>query len=118
MSDKLQNLIDLLYKGAPLQERIEESAKMIGMMCSESRPPKMSIPAQWYDEDFYITETLKQAGRRIADLERQNKLLRAALNEVRYSEYCPACSAGMNDLHGENCALQAALDGGAMGEVE
>jgi hypothetical protein len=28
-------------------------------MCSEGRPPKMSIPVQWNDDDFFICTTLR-----------------------------------------------------------
>lgn len=45
----------------PLLERLSKCRWMIGRMCSELRPPKMSIPVRWYDEDMYIDETLKQA---------------------------------------------------------
>jgi hypothetical protein len=43
-----------------LAKRIQESMDRIGEMCIESRPPKMSIPAQPTDDDLFITETLKQ----------------------------------------------------------
>lgn len=33
--------------------------EMIGKMCSERRPPKMTIPVQHYDEDFFIDTTLR-----------------------------------------------------------
>lgn len=53
----------------PLQERIVRSQEMIGQMCKESRPPKMTIPLQWQDEDYYITNTLADAAARIQALE-------------------------------------------------
>ncbi len=45
----------------PLLKRLEECHRMIGEMCSEGRRPRMSIPVQWYDEDFYIGTTLDDA---------------------------------------------------------
>jgi hypothetical protein len=45
----------------PLMERLKQSREMIGKMCSEGRPPKMTIPVQWYDEAFFISTTLKDA---------------------------------------------------------
>ena len=42
----------------PLCDRITMCQVMIGKMCTEGRPPKMSIPAQWDDEDFFIITTL------------------------------------------------------------
>lgn len=41
--------------------RLDKSRKMIGKMCSERRPPKMSIPVQWDDEDEYITGAINDA---------------------------------------------------------
>lgn len=52
-----------------LRERIEIAQAMIGHMCRDGRPPKMSIPVQWADEDFYITNTLADAAARIEGLE-------------------------------------------------
>ena len=52
-----------------LRERIEIAQAMIGHMCKDGRPPKMSIPVQYADEDFYITNTLADAAARIKELE-------------------------------------------------
>jgi hypothetical protein len=48
-----------LSREQALIERIRESRKMIGRMCSERRPPKMSIPMQDSDEDKFICDTLR-----------------------------------------------------------
>ena len=45
----------------PLMERLEQCRGMIGNMCSELRPPKMSIPVRWNDEDFFISTTIQDA---------------------------------------------------------
>jgi len=45
----------------PLRERLEQIREMIGKMCSEGRPPKMTIPVQWNDEDFFISVTIQDA---------------------------------------------------------
>jgi hypothetical protein len=45
----------------PLIDRLEICRIAIGRMCSEGRPPKMSIPVQWDDEDFFICTTLEDA---------------------------------------------------------
>lgn len=42
-----------------IEARINKSMEMIGQMCKDGRPPKMSIPAQPSDEDIFISETLK-----------------------------------------------------------
>lgn len=44
-----------------LLTRLELCQRMIGKMCSEGRPPKMSIPVQSQDEDFFICTTLRDA---------------------------------------------------------
>jgi hypothetical protein len=43
----------------PLETRLKTCRQMIGKMCSEGRPPKMSIPVQWDDEDFFISLTIR-----------------------------------------------------------
>ena len=45
----------------PLAERLKRSRSMIAKMCSEGRPPCMSIPVRHEDEDFYISTTLEDA---------------------------------------------------------
>mgnify|MGYP001606486769 CR=1 FL=1 len=42
-----------------LLTRLEECERRIGRMCSEGRCPKMSIPVQWNDDDFFICTTLR-----------------------------------------------------------
>jgi hypothetical protein len=44
-----------------LLSRLEECQRRIGRMCSEGRSPKMSIPVQWDDDDFFICTTLRDA---------------------------------------------------------
>lgn len=46
-----------------LAERLDECSRRIGLMCSEGRCPRMSIPVQWDDDDFFITTTLQDAMR-------------------------------------------------------
>jgi hypothetical protein len=57
---KTEQLEERIRK-TPLLERLKESRVMVGKMCSEGRSPKMSIPAQPYDEDMFICTTLKDA---------------------------------------------------------
>ena len=51
-------------------ERFDRAIEMIGAMCSEGRPPKMSIPVQPDDEDIFITDTLREARDYITELVR------------------------------------------------
>ena len=52
----------------PLNDRLEESRRRIGDMCSKGRCPKMTIPVQHDDDDFYINTTLADAQATIAEL--------------------------------------------------
>jgi hypothetical protein len=45
----------------PLVDRLDQARTMISKMCKEGRPPKMSIPVQHDDEDFFISTTLEDA---------------------------------------------------------
>jgi hypothetical protein len=45
----------------PLKERLAMCKTMIGNMCSKVRPPKMTIPVHWEDEDIFINTTLEDA---------------------------------------------------------
>lgn len=38
-----------------IESRIEKAHKMIGAMCAEGRPPRMSVPVQGTDEDQFIS---------------------------------------------------------------
>ena len=60
MSEKRERL-EARVREYPLKYRLERCREMIGQMCSEHRCPKMSIPVDWDDEDFYIVTTLKDA---------------------------------------------------------
>lgn len=44
-----------------LAHRLKECAARIGLMCSEGRCPRMSIPVRWDDDDFFIATTLQDA---------------------------------------------------------
>lgn len=69
----------------PLSERLTDARRRIGKMCSEGRPPRMTIPVQHDDDDFYISTTLADAQATIADLQGQ---LDASLNEARILRKC------------------------------
>lgn len=44
-----------------LLERLQDSRRRIGKMCSERRGPRMTIPVEWSDDDFYICLALEDA---------------------------------------------------------
>jgi hypothetical protein len=68
MSDKYKDLQARIRK-TPLIERLAQGRQMIGKMCSEKRPPKMSIPVSHRDEDIFITTTLQDAIEALEDSE-------------------------------------------------
>lgn len=43
-----------------LLDRINESMERVGKMCSEGRPPRMSIPVNPDDDDTFINDTLRE----------------------------------------------------------
>lgn len=49
---------DAQPKHTELIQRIGEAVSRISKMCSEGRPPKMSIPVRPEDDDIFISETL------------------------------------------------------------
>lgn len=56
-----EQLEQRVRESAPLAERLQQCYQRIGKMCSEGRPPRMCIPVQWDDDDFFITTTLQDA---------------------------------------------------------
>lgn len=58
--------LEARVRETPLEERLRDCITRIAVMCSESRPPRMSIPVEWRDDDFFITTTLEDAIRFIA----------------------------------------------------
>ncbi len=56
-----EELEGIVRESGSLVERLEMCRARIGKMCSERRPPKMTIPVQWNDDDFFISVTLKDA---------------------------------------------------------
>lgn len=48
-------------ESAPLLVRLDDCMDRIGKMCKEGRPPQMTIPCQWNDDDIFIVATIKEA---------------------------------------------------------
>jgi DNA repair exonuclease SbcCD ATPase subunit len=57
-------------------------------MCAERRPPKMTIPLQHYDEDFYICTTLADAQATVEALQAQVKELEESRDAWKASQEC------------------------------
>ena len=56
-----EELEGIVRESGSLVERLEMCRARIAAMCKEGRPPKMTIPVQWNDDDFFISVTLKDA---------------------------------------------------------
>lgn len=48
-------------ESAPLTERLQDCKARLGKMCSQGRPPRMTIPVQWDDDDWFICRTIDDA---------------------------------------------------------
>lgn len=59
--NKQEELEQKVRESGSLAERLQSCRERIGKMCSEHRPPKMTIPVHWDDDDFFISTTLKDA---------------------------------------------------------
>jgi hypothetical protein len=56
-----EELEGIVRESGSLVERLESCRARIAAMCKEGRPPKMTIPVQWNDDDFFISVTIKDA---------------------------------------------------------
>lgn len=61
MSERTEASLKARVRKTPLGERLAECRRRIGKMCSERRGPRMTIPAEHDDDDFYICTTLEDA---------------------------------------------------------
>ena len=89
-----------------LCERGEDCQRRIGKMCSEGRPPSMSIPVRpEHDDDVFISTTLIEMTRRLrkAEIEVANRtfLERDASKRAEQAEFALlACQAREGELRG------------------
>jgi hypothetical protein len=63
-----EELEGIVRESGKLADRLIECRERIGKMCSEGRPPKMTIPVQWNDDDFFISTTLNEAARELHEI--------------------------------------------------
>lgn len=88
--ERTKETLEARVRETPLADRLKECQQRIGNMCAELRGPKMSIPVEYYDDDFYICTTLADAQatvealQRVRDeFERERDQLHAALMEAK-----------------------------------
>jgi hypothetical protein len=61
LPSKQETLEQRVRESGDLFARLEDCRRRIGKMCSELRSPRMSIPVEWTDDDFFISVTIKDA---------------------------------------------------------
>lgn len=78
-----ERVVETLHRqirsSAPLLARLEDCRVRIGKMCSQRRPPRMTIPVQWDDDDMFISETIAEA---ITEIEKFHSSAAANTAEV------------------------------------
>jgi hypothetical protein len=60
----------------PLVDRLQQCTEMVGRLCSEKRPPLMSVPVQAEDEDVVLSVTLEDCAALYVGWTRARQLLR------------------------------------------
>lgn len=69
-----------------LFDKIADARHRIGLMCSEGRPPAMSIPPRYeHDDDLIIVGALDTAKDRIEKLEQESNMLLEALKKAEFN---------------------------------
>lgn len=96
-SEELTNKL----KEIPLPERLDRCAEIIGLMCLAGRPPKMSIPVQWDDEDFFITETVREVSEKLESVGR--RVLTCVYCGMEYPDGTPAWGSDVLTEHIKVC---------------
>jgi predicted short-subunit dehydrogenase-like oxidoreductase (DUF2520 family) len=99
------------YEAKPIQELIHNAQQLLHLMCKDG--PKrhwvMSVPVRPDDSDIVIGTALRNAGERIAALERQNALFCGLVDAWTFSDTPPSES----DLRRMADAYAKIIEGGA-----
>ena len=80
--ERTKETLEARVRETPLVDRLKECQKRIGNMCAELRGPKMSIPVEYYDDDFYICTTLADAQATVEALQAKVKELEDGANAL------------------------------------
>ena len=73
--ERTKETLEARVRETPLVDRLKECRQRIGNMCAELRGPKMSIPVEYYDDDFYICTTLADAQATVEALQAEKLML-------------------------------------------
>lgn len=87
MSEAEEQMIERLQR-IPLLKRLSQAEIMIAKMCKDSRPPAMTIPVQWDDEDQYIIQTLKDVAAYVKGQNFRDNIAIAALQGMLHNSEC------------------------------
>ncbi len=91
-----------------LSDRINACKNMIGKMCSEGRPPRMSVPVEFWNEDIFIVTTMEDAQAELAAAKAELDQARAEVE--RLGKMVPVC----NECDGTGEQAGYIESGGAM----
>ena len=80
--ERTEETLKARVRETPLPDRLNECRKRIGNMCAEGRAPRMCIPVQHSDDDFFICTTLADAQAQIEALQRELDELREATKVI------------------------------------
>lgn len=64
LRESILNATDLsirIRESASLVDRLKECRERVARMAREQKPPRMSIPVNWSDDDVFIDEALENA---------------------------------------------------------
>lgn len=80
--ERTEETLKARVRETPLLDRLNECRKRIGNMCAEGRAPRMCIPVQHDDDDFFICTTLADAQATVEALQRERDKLREATKVI------------------------------------
>lgn len=100
-----KEMLEARVRETPLLDRLKGCRQRIGKMCSEGRPPRMCIPVQHDDDDFFISTTLADAQAAVEALQRERD--EAIREHGKESGFWGRSCARLLDKRDE---LQATLD--------
>ena len=105
--ERTKEMLEARVRETPLGNRLKECQKRIGNMCAELRGPKMSIPVEYYDDDFYICTTLADAQATVEALQRERDEWRsnAVAQEARANDLERDCKDLLSDIDGERAKV-------------
>lgn len=86
-----REILDNRIREMPLRERLDKCKSMIGEMCSKGRPPKMTIPPQWTDEDMFIITSINDAMKILESIEIKKCNHKWSKSNMKGMLYCVHC---------------------------